>query len=114
MNGRREQIYVMIDKELERYVKEFNERISAIDPLASTILKCHFLIEEQLNGVLEAVAKAPKYLDLDRSMFAQKVKWARVFAPLGDNILWSLILAINTLRNNVAHTPEGPGRKNAI
>ena len=104
----------MINKGYMRELEEFDKRISEIDQFATMVLKAHFLIEEQLDATLEAAAKGPKYLDLERATFAQKVKWVRAFAPEGDNFIWPVIVAINTVRNKVAHHPDGSERKNAM
>jgi hypothetical protein len=83
--------------------------------LATAVLKSHFLVEEQLDAVLEAVAKNPKHLELKRNpKFEQKVKWVRAFGPLGHDHHWQVILGLNALRNKVAHKFDGPERKTAI
>ena len=102
-------------EDLAQFVEQCKERLSAIDQFATAVLKSHFLIEEQIDAVLEATAKNPKHLELERNpRFIQKVKWIRAFAPLGDDKQWQLILAINTLRNKVAHKFDGAERKNAM
>ncbi len=55
-----------------------------------------------------------KHLEHRSAKFAQKVKWIRAFAPQGDDQSWELILAINTLRNKVAHKLDGPERAEAL
>jgi|SRR5271165_6921276 len=99
--------------DLKPLVDEFDKQISEIDQLATAVLKTHFLIEEFIDLILEEVARNPQHLELERP-FIQKVKWIRAFAPMGDDERWQLILAINTLRNKVAHKFDGPERKAAL
>jgi hypothetical protein len=102
-------------EDVSQLVHRLHQKLSAIDQLAVAVLKSHFLVEEQIDAVLEATAKNPKHLELEKNpRFVQKVKWLRAFAPLGDDERWQLILAINTLRNKVAHKFDGPERKNAL
>jgi hypothetical protein len=100
---------------IAKLLEDFHKQISEIDRLATAVLKAHFLVEEQIDSVLEVVAKNPEHLGLERNpRFTQKVNWIRSFGPLGDNDYWRLILAINNLRNKVAHKFDGPERKQAI
>lgn len=46
--------------------------------------------------------------------FIQKVRWIRAFAPLGDDARWDIILALNTLRNKVAHKFDLTKRQEAL
>jgi len=100
-------------EDLRGLLKRFHEQISEIDRFATAVLKAHFLVEEQIDSLLEVVAKNPKHLE-GRPSFDRKVKWIRAFGPLGDNEHWQLILALNTLRNKVAHKFDGPEREAAI
>jgi hypothetical protein len=62
-----------LEKQIEQLVADIDKRISEIDSLATAVLKSHFLLEEQIDAVLEAVAKSPQYLDLRRNpTFAQR------------------------------------------
>jgi hypothetical protein len=64
---------------LQKFVFDFYERVSSIDPLATAVLKTHFLVEEEIDAVL---AKSPN-LKLGSRGFAQKVKGIRQVAPVG-------------------------------
>jgi len=94
-------------------VNQFSAQIRRIDPLVTTILKAHFEVERCLDDVLGAVAKEPKYLKGERR-FAQKMRWLRAFAPLGNDQRWEVVEAFNEVRNNVAHKPEGEERKKTM
>jgi len=94
-------------------LERFHKQISEIDRFATAVLKAHFLIEEQVDLVLETLAKNPKHLG-QNPRFDQKLRWIRAFGPLGDNEYWDLIRALNTLRNKVAHRFEGKERREAI
>jgi len=105
----------MSEEEVAKFLAGFSRRISEIDRLATAVLKAHFLVEEFLDRALAAAAKSPKHLELERNpRFAQKMKWLRAFAPLGDDSRWELVSALNNLRNKVAHKVDGPERKEAL
>jgi hypothetical protein len=99
---------------LKRFVEEFSKQISAIDRLATVVLGAHFILEKQLNEILQALARTPKQLDLENARFVQKVKWVRGFGPMADDKRWELVSIFNQLRNKVAHRPDGPERKEAL
>ena len=83
--------------------------------MATAVLNTHFLLEAKINELLESVAKSPKFLQLESNIpFAQRVKWLRAFAPFGEDKSWELVLAINRLRNKVAHKFDGRERKKAL
>jgi hypothetical protein len=103
------------EEEMKQLIDPFHERIRKIDPLVTHVLQAHLIVEEELDATLRAVAKNPRHLGLNRNpKFEQKVKWIRAFAPLGDDGHWEVILAINRLRNKVAHQFDGPERKTAL
>jgi hypothetical protein len=100
-------------EQINEFLNRFHERISAIDQLATAVLKSHLEVEEQLDLTLAVVAKNPKHLER-RPSFFQKVRWIRAFRPMGDDKRWQLVLALNDLRNKVAHKTDGPDRKGAM
>src|SRR5262249_17064119 len=53
---------------------------SKIDHLVTAVLNANFLDEEQVDAVLAALAKRPRYLEGNPNVY-QKVKWIRAFAP---------------------------------
>ena len=101
---------------LKEFMERFHKRIFEIDRFATTVLKAHFLVEEELDSVLDSIASKPKKMASERNpTFDQKLKWIRKFHPLlRDSEYWRLIAAFNTLRNKVAHKFDGPERKRAI
>jgi hypothetical protein len=96
---------------LQKFVFDFYGRVSPIDPLATAVLNTHFLVEEEIDAVF---AKIPNLKSKRNAVFAQKVKGIRKIAPLGNDKLWQTILAINSLRNKVAHRFDGPERNKAL
>jgi hypothetical protein len=99
--------------QIQEFLDDFHERISAFDLIATAVLKSHLEVEILLNAALDVVAKNPKHLDGKPSFF-KKVKLLRAFGPLGDDKRWQLVLALNELRNQIAHKPDGPERKKAM
>jgi hypothetical protein len=76
------------------------------------VLKAHLLIEERLNEILTKFVFHPSFLEKANLRFHQKVHVARSFSlDQQDNRMWDLILAINTLRNEMAHTLQFERRK---
>jgi hypothetical protein len=99
--------------QIQRLVAYYRDRLAKFDQLGTSILTSHLLIEEFLDEALEAVAKNLKYLGRNPS-FDQKVRLVRTFGAMGNDDRWQLVLAINELRNKVAHKFDGPERTEAL
>jgi hypothetical protein len=77
------------------------------DDVALIVLKAHLLIEQHLNRVLEAAVPDMGLLNGLRLNFARKVQLNRVFARnVAYSLVWELLGAINTLRNDLVHELE--------
>lgn len=91
-------------RELVHVAKRFREELDQVDELVHTLLKGHLLIEEVLSSILEKLAFHPQHLTEARLTFKQKVVLCRSLCLDQDQCgTWELILAINSLRNELAH-----------
>jgi hypothetical protein len=92
----------------QRYEVEFDELMNDVDPLVPVVLKGHLLIERILDDLISSVCINPDHIWNGRFTFAQKVDLARAFAFNKDNHpVWTIVLALNTLRNEIAHNQLG-------
>jgi hypothetical protein len=103
----------MDTKDIRRIVGDIHDRIRKIDPFVTQVLQAHFLVEEFVDLLFEAVPKNPKH-SKRKPTFAQKVKWIRASTPMRNDKRWRLLWAFNALRNNIAHKPDGPERIEAL
>jgi hypothetical protein len=72
--------------------------------LALIVVKGHLVLEEQLERILGTFVLHREHLEAARLSFAQKVSLARsVSLDEHKNSIWELILAVNALRNELAH-----------
>lgn len=97
--------------DLRASIERFKEEMETVDELAHVLLKGHLLIEEALSAVLDQYVFHREHLEEARLTFAQKTQLARALC-LRKNFLgeWNLILAINSLRNDLAHRLNSPER----
>lgn len=97
------------DPRLEASQKAMFERIQKYDALVLAVIKGHLAIEEAMDEYIAASVSNPLYIteDDNRFMFSRK---ANVYLSLcsGHHIddIWSVLWAMNSLRNKVAHTQE--------
>jgi len=89
---------------IEKYRADFEEQMHDIDELAQVIVKGHLIIEGALENIISQMFFHPEYVLDARLSFHQKVGLARAYGLRKDKIsVWSLILEINKLRNEMAH-----------
>ena len=101
----------MTTTRLEQLAKEFQEHLGQIDELTLVVLKGHLLIEESLDKIISTFVFHPEMLEPARLSFAQRVAIARAISlDEHENSMWELVLAINTLRNDLAHNLRSPRR----
>jgi hypothetical protein len=96
------------DPRLEASQKAMFERIEKYNAIVLAVTKGHLAIEDAMDEFIEATAANPQYIvDETRFMFALKAHIC--LSPCAehhiDNI-WSVLWAMNALRNKVAHTQE--------
>jgi hypothetical protein len=99
----------------DRNLRRFREQMQHVDEVAQIVLKGHLLLEEQLERIIGTFVFHPKYIqDADLS-FARKLAVARSMS-LDEhcNSVWDLIVAINALRNELAHSLDGERRQRKL
>jgi tRNA(Phe) wybutosine-synthesizing methylase Tyw3 len=91
------------------------EHLRKVDELTLVILKGHLVIEEQLERIITTFVFHPSYIEESNLRFAQKVAIARSMSlDEPANPLWELIVAINALRNELAHVLTDEKRKQKL
>jgi hypothetical protein len=89
----------------DKYLAQFQQHLNEIDEPALVVLKGHLILEGVLDNILATIFFNPGYLSDARLSFSQKVRIARAYCLNKDSLpIWNLILAINTLRNEAAHS----------
>jgi hypothetical protein len=99
-------------KRIAEAIESFKTHLGSIDELSLVVLKGHLIIEEYLERIISRFVFHADKLESARFTFAQKVAIARsISLDEYDNSMWELILAINALRNDLAHTLVSPKRE---
>jgi len=84
---------------------KFREHLQYVDDVMILILKGHLLIEESIDSILARFVFHADFLDAVSLRFPQKINLTRAFSlDEHANEMWELALAINTLRNELAHS----------
>ncbi len=100
-----------LGKNLSRFLKQMAE----VDQVTQVVLKGHLLCEESLGRVIENFVFYPSHLDACHLSFYQKVEMSRALCLRKNNFtIWELLLAINSLRNELAHSLESSKRQGKI
>jgi hypothetical protein len=87
---------------MRKLIEQFHLKL---DDLAIVLLKGHLMIEEVLTDILSASVRAPEYLRPANLRFYQKLCFARsVSLARGDHRMWDLMISLNALRNDLAHS----------
>jgi hypothetical protein len=97
---------------LNKYVELFNKEMAEVDPLQQVVLKGHLIIESAIDNILSIIFFHPEHIfRTARLGFAQKVAVARAAGLRKDkNSMWTLIMSVNEVRNEVAHNLAGEKR----
>jgi hypothetical protein len=100
------------DELVEKNILRFQEKLglqSGAD-IQMILLKAHLLTEEQLQMFLDGSVREPSLLTKARFSFAQKLTLAEALHAkpnaFGYAWVWEAVRALNTLRNQMAHTLE--------
>ena len=89
----------------------FQKHMEKIDDLALVVLKGHLILEEQIDRIVEKFVFHPEFLEKAELRLFQKVMLARSMSlDEHDNSMWDLLLTINSLRNELAHSLESDKR----
>lgn len=95
-----------------RNLKRFAEQMTQVDELALVVLKGHLVLEEQLERILGTFVFHRKHLEAADLSFYKKVCLARsVSLDEPENSMWELVLAVNALRNELAHALHSEKRQ---
>mgnify|MGYP003735211569 CR=1 FL=1 len=88
-------------------LQRLQERLGRFDSLMDTTLKCHLLVEELIELILGRVIPTEGALDDLQLNFSRKIALARAFSYERDSRVWTLIRALNSVRNALVHSPDG-------
>jgi len=94
----------MDEKILVGALKKFEAYLAGLTEIDLIILRGHLLLEEILYSIVGEFVFHPTFIKKSDINFSQMVNIARSMS-LDDenNSIWGLILAINKLRNKIAH-----------
>ena len=100
---------------LEKYLADFEKHFAGVDELDMVVLKGHLLIEAALDNVITAIFFHPEYISNGRFGFGQKVQIGRGYCFRKDKLpMWNVMLAVNNIRNEIAHNLEGSKKQNKL
>lgn len=98
--------------DLRRHVFRYDEHMPDTTDLSLIVLKGHLLVEEMLLELARLLLPHACFLDEARLTFHQLARVVRSAEPLkSDDKCWDLILALNSLRNELAHNLGSPKLK---
>jgi hypothetical protein len=90
---------------------KFKEHLQFVDETVVLVLKGHLLIEEVLDSIISKFVWHVDFLESASLRFAQKISLARaVSLDEQANPLWEVALALNALRNQLAHSLDTEAR----
>jgi len=96
----------------QQYIGKFKEHLSQVDESVLVILKGHLIIEELLDEILSRGVFHAQFVETASLRFAQKINLARSLSLREqDNEMWNVIVAVNALRNEMAHSLGSEKRK---
>src|SRR2546425_525510 len=96
------------DPRLESSRKAMLERVEKYNAVVLAVIKGHLVIEQAMDDFIAASVSNPQYITEDnRLMFAAKANIC-LSLSYGKHIdnMWSVLWAMNVLRNQVAHSYE--------
>jgi len=95
----------MKDTEADRITRLLME----FDEFSQTAIKGHLLIEERLSQILDLAVGKPEILAKARLTFVQKLRLVQAMSFLDPkDETWETALALNRLRNEMAHRLDSP------
>ncbi|MBU2881995.1 hypothetical protein KO525_05285 [Psychrosphaera sp. B3R10] len=75
-----------------------------INDIELSLLKCHLLIEQELDRVALIGAEKPKYISESRLTFSNKIALVRAFHDSKcESWVWGALNKLNKVRNLMAH-----------
>jgi hypothetical protein len=98
--------------ENDEFFEEFKKHITKVDELANVVLKSHLLVEQDLDEPIAVIFFHPDHVLNAGLNFDRKVQVVRAMSLRTDLVsVWDLLLALNSLRNQVAHRQTDPAGK---
>jgi len=95
-----------------RHFLAYDRHTRDVDELAQVVLKGHLVIESVLDNIIGLMLFHPEYMADVRLGFNQKVKLARsICLRKNEHRAWTVLIALNAVRNEVAHNLKGEKRK---
>ena len=92
------------ESEIQERQAAAQQRAKKIDELRLSVLKGHLLMEEALDGFIQAAVCHPEQINHVNMNFHTKAHLAIALGCERDkDEMWSVVWAINQLRNKIAH-----------
>jgi hypothetical protein len=99
--------------EIAPYVERFTAHVREFDEAAMVLLKGHLVIEELLNEIIGRGVYHPDLMP--RLDFSKKIQLARSMSLREqDDEMWKALVAVNELRNVLAHSLDPQRRKSKL
>lgn len=93
----------------------FNKLFGEIDLSIQVVLKCHLLIEQQLDRIIEDFVFHPDHISKANLRYYQKIAIARSLSlDEHENPMWEISIKLNKLRNDFAHLLDSPKRNEKL
>jgi hypothetical protein len=96
----------MVDdkEESDDFIDAFREQLRHVDDLVPVVLNGHLAVEMHLDDFLDHMFFHPSYIEKAGLSFYHKLHIARAYSELGHTRPeWDLMLALNSVRNKIAH-----------
>lgn len=103
------------ENEVSKSVARFQEVMGTVDEITHVVLKGHLLVEETLTNTIALHMFHPEHFHDARLSFDKKISLGRAFC-LRKNRLgeWDMLIALNELRNVLAHNLDSPRQQAKI
>ena len=102
----------MNHEQILKYQQKFTEHFQEVDGSAQIMLKGHLLVEEALEAIIGKFVFHPEFIEDASLRFPQKIDIARSMSlDEHNNEMWQLGIAINSLRNELAHSLKSDKRQ---
>jgi hypothetical protein len=97
------------DPDLKESLHRIGSHLYFADDIVLVVLKGHLLVEESLTSIIRKYVPHGEFIDEAGLRFYQKVQIARSLSlDEHQNEMWSLVLGLNRVRNDLAHALEHP------
>jgi hypothetical protein len=94
----------MTEDESKNFIEGFRKDLLYVDDFVQVVVNGHLKVESHLDDLIDLIFFQPAYIEKAHLSFYQKVHVARASCELGHaRPEWALMLALNSLRNKLAH-----------